>query len=308
MWKFRTFVAAALALAALTSTARAARLDYKAPARCPSQKRFADEVTARLGFSPWSGEGATVHVQIGVEKDQFVGSLARDQANPRRFVADSCRKLTDLLVTATAVVVDRSDAPAPRSARPAPRQVARAEKAAPAPRAARKPAPAPVVYPDPAQTAATWAFAERNNHYQAGLIFVSMAGFGVTGNVPLGPGHVQASYARTTTESQFGDGVNAQVHAYYLYPVFYINEGSSWEVPIFAGGGLGYQMYSFDQDMGDDVNKTAVLPTLAGGMTIQFRRFPVEFLSQMAVTLVEAPLDGSHFSFNIAVRYVFGRD
>jgi hypothetical protein len=319
---------AALAAGTGEGVAHAARLSYEAPGRCPSRARFAEEVTARLGFSPWSESGPAVRVRISNDRAGFVGSLAPDadaSAAERRFVADSCRKVTDLLVTAAAMALDRreSAASAPASGAPpasgsepkARREVARREVArrdatpppARAGNATRQTAPGGMVIP-PDSPAAKWSFAERNNHFQLGLIFVSAAGAGVTGNIPVGKGHVQATYARTTTDSDFGSGANAQVHAYYLYPVFYINESSSFEVPIFAGGGFGYQMYTFDQDMGTDINKTAILPTLAGGMALQFRAFPVEFLSQMAVSLVKTPLDGSYMSFNFAIRYVFGRD
>ena len=330
MWSGNTLARAVLATFVWTagsglSAAHAARLSYDAPHRCPSSTRFAEEVTARLGFSPWTDTGATLRVRITTEKAGFVGSLSPDAsttaAPPRRFVADSCRKVTDLLVTATAVALDRRDAAAQRGAakpkattatasvtKPKPRDRAHKRTTAEAP--AATPAAAAPAGSDPAltQAAMAWSFAPRNNHVQAGLIFVSGAGFGVTGNVPVGRGHVQATYARLSSDSQFGESVNAQAHAYYLYPVFYINQGTAFEVPVFVGGGLGYQVYSYDQTMGTDHEETAIMPTVAVGTAIQFRAFPVEFLSQMTVSAVEKPLDGSHVGFNFAIRYVFGRD
>jgi hypothetical protein len=354
----RFLVLVALATVVMTawigpSTARAARLRYQAPERCPSRTRFAEEVTARLGFSPWSTTGSTLHVRIRVENAAFVGSLSPDPtAEPRRFAADSCRKVTDLLVTAAASALDRREAPsappAPQSAAapPAPRTAAarpadgaaaparratsarnvRREAAKPTAAATAKPArrtaaaapppaaPASNAPADPMSAAALppaalqWSFADRNNRFQAGLIFVSYAGFGVTGTIPLGKGHVQATYARSSSDSQFGDSVNAQAHAYYLYPFFYINRDSAFEVPVFAGGGLGYQSYSFDQTMGEDTDETAIMPTVAAATAIQFRAFPVEFLSEMTVSFVKAPVVGQHVGFNFAIRYVFGRD
>jgi hypothetical protein len=328
------FLVFLLAAVAGERGAHAARLAYDAPARCPSRTRFADEVTARLGFSPWSETGATLHVTISADRATFVGSLAPDAAAaPRRFTAASCRKVADLLVTAAATALDRREPPAapavaPAEAAPKPGAKAASKPAAtkaPAKKAPAKKAPAKkVAAAEPAApstgsagglpthdelppAAQQWSFAERNNSWQLGGIFVTAAGFGITGRVPLGPGHLQISGARRSDDSDFGESVTNHVHAYYLYPVFYINRDSAFEVPIYAGGGLGYQSESFDQTMGTDASESAVMPTLAIANALQFRAFPVEFLFEMSVMLVEPPVVGGRVGFNFAIKYVFGR-
>jgi hypothetical protein len=319
-----------LAVAGGARSAHAARLTYEAPERCPSRTRFADEVTARLGFSPWSESGETLHIRISATVSTFVGSIAPDAAAaPRRFTAPSCRKVTDLLVTAAATALDRREPPAakaapavkaapaakpasaPRGATPAPaKKVARAPAAAaePATKPASPPNAAPALTADNLPPAALqWSFADRNNRWQAGVMFISGVTFGLTGRVPLGPGHLQVSGARRSDDSQFGDSVTSHVHAYYLYPFFHINGGTAFEVPVYAGGGLGYQSSSFDQTTGEDMSDSAVMPTLAIANAIQFRAFPVEFLFEMTLSLVEPPVTGGTFGYNFAIKYVFGR-
>jgi hypothetical protein len=321
-------LAVLLAVAGGARSAHAARLSYEAPERCPSRTRFADEVTARLGFSPWSETGEVLHVRISAGLSSFVGSIAPDAAAaPRRFTAPSCRKVTDLLVTAAATALDRREPPAPRpapapavkaAAAPAPKRtpaatpkkVARAPAAAPAATqpAASAPATAPALTADNLPPAALqWSFADRNNRWQAGAMFVSGVTLGLTGRIPLGPGHLQVSGARRSDDSQFGESVTSHVHAYYLYPFFHINAGTAFEVPLYAGGGLGYQSASFDQTMGEDMSDSAVMPTLAIANAVQFRAFPVEFLFEMTLSLVEPPVTGGTFGYNVAIKYVFGR-
>lgn len=153
-----------------------------------------------------------------------------------------------------------------------------------------------------------WSFAPRNNLYQAGIGFLSYAGLGVTGNVPLGGGHVQATIARTSTDDEYGASSLWHAHAYYLYPVLYINKSSAFEVPLFAGGGLGYASYSTERhDGSSSMSDTKWMPTLAVGDSIQFNGFPVDLMVQVTVSLAEAPLTESRLGFNVACRYVFGR-
>jgi hypothetical protein len=278
----------------------AARLRYEAPRAadrdCPSRKRFADEVSARLGFSPWSAAGARVRVRIDAGEVGFVGSIATAGGRrPKTFAADSCRKVADLLVTATSIALDRMD-PATREGAPNDRRarddVTRGRNIA----------------PPMSETLAMWSFADRNNRYQAGGIFATMTGaFGLTAAAPIGRGHVQASYARSGSSSESYSSSRWELHAYYLLPVFYINENSMFEVPVFAGGGLAYQSYSFDQMTGTDTEESKVLPVLAGGWALQFRGLPIEFVSQMTFSLLEPPVGTGRMGFNFAFRYVFGR-
>jgi hypothetical protein len=280
--------------------AAAARLAYEVPAagdhRCPSRARFAGEVSARLGFSPWSSSGARLRVRIEAKDAGFVGSIAPGAARVERrktFAADSCRKVADLLVTATAITLDRMEPSALErrgAAAPTGGELAGLDG-----------------MPSARQTIEQWSFAERNNRYQLGLMATSIGAWGLTGNVPLGPGHLQATYARTSDDSDFGESTVSHAHAYYLLPVFHLNRDSRFEVPIFAGGGLGYQSYDHDQMTGMDVSESKMLPTLAAGFAIQFRAFPVEFQSQMTLSLVEPPLTEQRIGYNFAFRYVFGQ-
>src|SRR5437868_14967202 len=96
----------AIVLFVTAGTAAAGHLDYSAPAQCPAQARFADEVAAKLGFSPWSDTGPSVQVRIQAEDGGgFVGTLTSASDRERHFAADSCRKVADLLVTAVAIAV-----------------------------------------------------------------------------------------------------------------------------------------------------------------------------------------------------------
>lgn len=119
---------AALALALLLpASARAApaplRLDYRSLAPdCPSADRVADEVSARLGSSPWSQGGARrVTVRIAAEGDQRVATVELPDGGVRVLRAPSCAELGPTLVIALAVALDPAaeGPPTPPTARTA---------------------------------------------------------------------------------------------------------------------------------------------------------------------------------------------
>ncbi|MEO8841607.1 MAG: hypothetical protein ABI591_20510 [Kofleriaceae bacterium] len=303
-----------IAIAAVTivggpKAASAARLAYEihpGDLACPSPARFAEEVSAKLGFSPWTGDGLTVRVSINLSTGRYTGQLVQDRDHMREFNADTCRRVADLLVTATAIALDRSEPVKPANPDPsgggglygARVRVATADS--PPPRADE------VVLP--ANPATEWAFAPRNNNFQLGLGMDSIAGgFMVSGAVPvfgghldLGVGHRSSSYANASSSLTFVD-------ALYMWPVFYLNKNSSFEVPIFAGGGLA--AFWTSQNGGGTASMTTsdskVLPELAIGQGLQFRKLPVEFLFAMTLALGDPPDGGSNFGIDVAFRYVF---
>lgn len=286
----------AMLVLATAAPARAGSLDYAVPdtepVQCPSKTRFADEVAAKLGFSPWRDGGPIVRVRIASDGDRFTGTLTSVTDHERRFSADSCRKVADLLVTAVAITLDR---PEP------------ARHAAPVRSAALSPDDPVGATPLAQKTLHTWSFAPRNNLYQLGLGFHSIGGVEVTGNAPLGTGHIQATFAYESSDSTYASTSLWHAHAYYLYPVFYLNEDSAFEVPLFAGGGVGYQSYDAHANGGTNaMSDHALLPALAVGTAIQWNGFPIEFMTQLSVSLVQPP-QSSRMGFEIAARYVFGR-
>jgi hypothetical protein len=57
----------ALLLLVLANVANATQLAYTVSgdsSQCPNRARFSQEVAARLGFAPWTGDGKTLSVQI----------------------------------------------------------------------------------------------------------------------------------------------------------------------------------------------------------------------------------------------------
>lgn len=295
-----------IALGLVASSASAATLDYDtdgvASLRCPNKARFADEVTAKLGFSPWADPGQTLRVRIQTaDGGGYTATLASTTDHERHFASDSCRKVADLLVTAAAIALDHSEHPSGLSA----------TKATTLTVAVAVDPETPVGFtPAVREDVRVWSMAPRNNLFELGLGFLSNAGYELNGKIPLGSAHIQASLAYFGDDSEFNSDTTFHAHAYYMLPIFYINKGGAFEMPIVAGGGLGYQYYT-------NTNKTttmpttsdsSILPTVAIGDTLQFNGFPVEIALQMSLSLVEpaGPL-GSRVGFSIAARYVFGR-
>lgn len=300
----------AIAIAAGSARANAASLQYKlqpADLACPSAARFADEVTAKLGFSPWSGDGPAVHVTIDASAGRYRGQLASEVDRDRTFRAETCRRVADLLVTATAIALDRREAAKPAAATPDASgglysmRVRVATASSPPPRADE------VVLP--ANPAVEWAFAPRNNHFQLGAGFDSIVGtWLVSGAIPLlrghfdvGIGHRSDSVTDTVSSSQ------SSAQALYVWPVFYINKNSSFEVPIFAGGGLAYASYSLSGNGTNNMSDSKLIPELAVSQALQFRKLPVEFMLAMTLALADPPNEGSRFGVTVGLRYVFRR-
>jgi len=91
-------------------------LDYAPTQTCIDAARFADEVSARLGYVPWDDRAvATVHVRVDRSGEGFVGSLTGPDGGSRQLRGASCTEVTSLLAVAVASLLD----PAPPRPRPA---------------------------------------------------------------------------------------------------------------------------------------------------------------------------------------------
>ena len=307
MTSFKHLVVVALATGSATP-AVAASLQYDmhpGDLACPSATRFEEEVTAKLGFSPWSDGGLVVHVTIDATTGHYTGHLAYERDRERAFRAETCRRVADLLVTATAIALDRTDpvkAPVAEIRTTGglygntPVRVATADS--PPPRADE------LVLP--ANPATEWAFAPRNNHFQLGAGMDSIAGtFNVSGAIPLFRGHFDVAIGHSSQDAAGVTLSQSNVQALYMWPVFYINKNSSFEVPIYAGGGASYDWYSTANNGMNNPSGSKVVPELAISQGLQFRRLPVEFMFAMTLALVDPPNGGSNFGVDVALRYVF---
>ena len=84
-----------------------ARLVYKAPgAGCLGEDDFADEVSAKLGYSPWQVSGRLVRTEISRGKDGYLAKVALPGAPPKSLTARSCRAVVDAAVMVVVVELD----------------------------------------------------------------------------------------------------------------------------------------------------------------------------------------------------------
>ncbi len=106
-------------------------LDYRAAGGdCIDAGRFADEVSAKLGFVPWRAEAAaTVRVRVERDGNHFTGTLRNTDGTAKIVDGATCAEVTANLVITAAVALDHSAAPVSPPAPPPPAPVA----AAPAP-------------------------------------------------------------------------------------------------------------------------------------------------------------------------------
>lgn len=298
----------ALALAS-ASTAAAANLHYETHPSdlvCPTQARFSEEVTAKLGFSPWKDGTAQVTISIDADHGHYVGRFAYEHDKERAFRADTCRRVADLLVTATAIALDRRDpvtsTPAHASLYGTPIRVATDDS----------PTPGADELVLPANPATEWAFAPRNNHFQLGAGFDSLAGtFVASGAIPLSRGHFDLDIGHRS-DSVYSSVTSSRTGAMarYVWPIFYINKNSSFEVPIYAGGGALYESMSINGGSSGMMSssQSKLIPEVAIVQGIQFRKLPVECMFAMTLALADPPDGGSNFGIDLALRYVFRGD
>ncbi len=83
------------------------QLDYEAPEGCSSAERFADSVSAKLGFVPWK-DGATAHLRVRIREDggEMVGTLELPDGNSKVVRNADCAQLMPALVAAVSVALD----------------------------------------------------------------------------------------------------------------------------------------------------------------------------------------------------------
>ncbi len=75
---------------------------------CLSGDRFADEVSAKLGFVPWDAYATTaVRIRIVKDGDEAVGTLEQPDGSSKVLRAATCAALGDALVSAVTVALDR---------------------------------------------------------------------------------------------------------------------------------------------------------------------------------------------------------
>jgi hypothetical protein len=83
-----------------------AHLVYTGVAGCSNSDEFADEVSARLGYSPWQASGPELHAEIARANGAYVVRVSRLGATPRSLVGPSCKAAIDAAVTAVVVELD----------------------------------------------------------------------------------------------------------------------------------------------------------------------------------------------------------
>src|SRR5512140_798172 len=88
-------------------------LDYHAKvAGCPSAERFGDEVAAKLGFIPWDPQApAAIRIRIDTDSNELIATIEQPDGSSKVLRAATCPKLDEVLVSAIAVVLDKSAAP-----------------------------------------------------------------------------------------------------------------------------------------------------------------------------------------------------
>lgn len=99
-------------VAALATPAAADRvgLDYRASdTSCVDASRFADEVSAKLGFVPWDANASTkIRVRIDRDGQQFTGSFLNTDGSSKIVDGASCSTVTSSLAVTVAGALDES--------------------------------------------------------------------------------------------------------------------------------------------------------------------------------------------------------
>jgi len=90
-----------------------ATLDYQAnDPSCVDAARFADEVSAKLGFVPWETNGATqIRVRITREGDRFDGTFQGPGGASKVISGSTCAEVSANLAVTVAAAVDRAPSP-----------------------------------------------------------------------------------------------------------------------------------------------------------------------------------------------------
>ena len=93
-----------LGLAARIASADPVTLDYRTSAdTCSDGKRFADEVSTKLGFVPWSpSAAASVFVRVERDGEHFTGSVRNRGGSSKIVDAATCGEVVDSLAASVA--------------------------------------------------------------------------------------------------------------------------------------------------------------------------------------------------------------
>lgn len=101
----------ALVLLSRVAAAESFSLDYKAnDPSCVDASRFADEVSAKLGFMPWDKSSAAIKIRIERDGAQFTGTFRNVDGNAKVLDGATCQDVTASLVVTVAAAVDRNPA------------------------------------------------------------------------------------------------------------------------------------------------------------------------------------------------------
>jgi len=85
-----------------------AHLVYEAKATgCLTATEFADEVSARLGYSPWVADGASsLHTEIAAQGKAFRATVRLADGTKKTLTGQTCKTLTDAVISAVVVQLD----------------------------------------------------------------------------------------------------------------------------------------------------------------------------------------------------------
>ena len=83
-----------------------AKLVYKSAPGCLSADEFADEVSAKLGYSPWQAAAPALRTEIGRSKGGYYAKVSLPGADPKSLSGDSCKAVVDAAVTVVVVELD----------------------------------------------------------------------------------------------------------------------------------------------------------------------------------------------------------
>jgi hypothetical protein len=114
-------VLVALVVLSRVAAAESFSLDYKAnDPSCVDASRFADEVSAKLGFMPWDKSSAAIRVRIEKDGAQFTGTFRNVDGNAKVLAGATCQDVTASLVVTVAAAVDRNPAREAKQSAPQP--------------------------------------------------------------------------------------------------------------------------------------------------------------------------------------------
>jgi hypothetical protein len=107
------------------ATAGTVTLDYRASdPSCMDAARFADEVSAKLGFVPWDPAAAlSVRVRVERDGDHFTGTFRNADGSAKVIDGASCPEVTASLAVTAAAALDRNAPIVKVAAAPAPAPV-----------------------------------------------------------------------------------------------------------------------------------------------------------------------------------------